>query len=206
DYTRQNVALDRIRNTYIDGDPGATLCVEFYADRKEDLPPRLSALENDLRSRHLGYAYHAETDLQAQARIWSLREAALGLSTAMKGDAKSISFVEDTAVSPEKLRDFIDRFLEIIRRHETTAGVYAHASVACLHVRPVINLKTERGIRKFESIAHEVADLVLEFGGALSGEHGDGFVRSPFMRQMFGPVLYEAFREVKRTFDPLGIL
>src|SRR6202023_999289 len=114
--------------------------------------------------------------------------------------------VEDTAVAPEKLRDFIERFLAIIRRHETTAGIYAHASVGCLHVRPVINLKTEQGIRKFEAIAQEVADLVLEFGGALSGEHGDGFVRSPFMRQMFGPALYEAFREIKRTFDPLGIM
>ena len=206
DFTRQNAALDRIRNTYIEGDPGATLCVEFYADRKEDLPPRLNALEQDLRSRHLGYAYRSETDLPAQAKIWSLREAALGLSTAMKGDAKSISFVEDTAVSPEKLRDFIARFLDIVRSHETTAGIYAHASVGCLHVRPVINLKTEQGVRKFEAIAQEVADLVLEFGGALSGEHGDGFVRSPFMRQMFGPTLYEAFREIKQTFDPLGIL
>jgi FAD/FMN-containing dehydrogenase/Fe-S oxidoreductase len=206
DYTRQNAALDRIRNEYIEGDPGATLCVEFYADRKEDLPPRLAALEADLRSRHFGYAYGSETDLPAQAKIWSLREAALGLSTAMKGDAKSISFVEDTAVAPEKLRDFIARFLDIIHAHETTAGIYAHASVGCLHVRPVINLKTEQGVRKFEAIAQAVADLVLEFGGALSGEHGDGFVRSPFMRQMFGPALYEAFREVKRTFDPLGIL
>jgi FAD/FMN-containing dehydrogenase/Fe-S oxidoreductase len=206
DNTRQNAALDRIRTTFIAGDPAATLCVEFYADRKEDLPPRLAALEADLRSRNLGYAYHSETDPAAQARIWSLREAALGLSMAMKEDAKSISFVEDTAVAPEKLRDFIERFLAIIRSHETTAGIYAHASVGCLHVRPVINLKTEQGIRKFEAIAQEVADLVLEFGGALSGEHGDGFVRSPFMRQMFGPVLYEAFREIKRTFDPLGIL
>ncbi len=206
DFTRQNATLDAIRNKFIAGDPGATLCVEFYADREEDLPPRLAALEQDLRSRNLGYAYHSETDLASQARIWSLREAALGLSTAMKDDAKSISFVEDTAVAPEKLRDFIERFLQIVHRHETTAGIYAHASVGCLHVRPVINLKTEQGVRKFESIAQEVADLVLEFGGALSGEHGDGFVRSPFMRQMFGPDLYEAFREIKRTFDPLGIL
>src|ERR1035438_10381110 len=124
----------------------------------------------------------------------------------MMVDAKSVSFLEDTAVAPEKLRDYIERFLEIIHRHGTTAGIYAHASVGCLHVRPVINLKTEQGVRKFESIAQEVAELVLEFGGALSGEHGDGLVRSPFMRHMFGPVLYQAFREIKRTFDPLRIL
>jgi len=206
DYTRQNATLDRIRNTFIEGDPAATLCVEFYGDRKEDLPPRLKALEDDLRSRKLGYAYRSETDPASQAKIWSLRENSLGLSMAMKGDAKSISFVEDTAVAPEKLRDYIDRFLEIIHRHGTTAGIYAHASVGCLHVRPVINLKTGEGIRKFETMAHEVADLVLEFGGSLSAEHGDGLTRSPFNQQMFGPVLYEAFRQVKRTFDPDGIL
>src|SRR6201982_2876459 len=125
---------------------------------------------------------------------------------AMKEDAKSCSFVEDTAVAPEKLRDYIERFLAIVEGHGTTAGIYAHASVGCLHVRPVVNLKTEQGVKMFETIAQEIADLVLEFGGALSGEHGDGYVRSPFMRQMFGPVLYEAFREIKRTFDPLGIL
>ena len=206
DHTRQNAALDRIRNQFIEGDPGSTLCIEFYGDRKEDLPPRLAALEQDLRAKGFGYAYRAETDLAAQARIWSLREASLGLSMAMKDDAKSIAFVEDTAVAPEKLRDFIERFLAILRGHGTTAGIYAHASVGCLHVRPVINMKTEEGVRKFEAIAQDVADLVLEFGGALSAEHGDGLVRSPFMRQMFGPAIYEAFREVKRTFDPQGIL
>jgi FAD/FMN-containing dehydrogenase/Fe-S oxidoreductase len=206
DHAMENSTLQRIRSTYIQGDPGATLCVEFYADRKDELPARLAALEQDLRARKLGYAYCPETDLAGQARIWSLREAALGLSMAMKDDAKSIAFVEDTAVAPEKLRDYIARFQQIIHKHETTAGVYAHASVGCLHVRPVINLKTETGVRKFEEIADEVADLVLEFGGALSGEHGDGLLRSPFLSRMFGPELYGAFGEIKRTFDPLGIL
>src|SRR5204863_470208 len=118
---------------------------------------------------------------------------------------KSLSFVEDTAVAPEKLRDYIERFLQIVHRHGTSAGVYAHASVGCLHVRPVVNLKTEEGVRKFEGIANGVADLALEYGGALSGEHGDGLVRSPFMEKMFGSVLYEAFRTIKRTFDPQQI-
>jgi FAD/FMN-containing dehydrogenase/Fe-S oxidoreductase len=205
DNTRQNAVLDNIRTTFIAGDPEATLCVEFYSDRKEDLPPRLSALEQDLREQKLGYQYRIETELAGQARIWSLREAALGLSMAMKQEAKSIPFVEDTAVPPEKLSGFIGRFLMILRSHNTSAGIYAHASVGCLHVRPVINMKTELGLRTFERIAQEVSELVLEFGGALSGEHGDGLVRSPFMRQMFGDELYEAFREIKRTFDPLGI-
>jgi FAD/FMN-containing dehydrogenase/Fe-S oxidoreductase len=205
DNTRQNAALDQIRTSFIEGDPGATLCVEFYADRKEDLPPRLRALEKDLRAKNLGYRYRMETDPAEQARIWSLREAALGLSMAMKEDAKSIPFVEDTAVAPEQLSEYIGKFLKLLRAHETTAGIYAHASVGCLHVRPVINMKIESGVRKFEAIANEVADLVLEYGGALSGEHGDGLVRSPFLKKMFGDTIYQAFCEIKRTFDPDGL-
>jgi FAD/FMN-containing dehydrogenase/Fe-S oxidoreductase len=206
DHTRQSPALHALRESFIEGDPESLLCVEFYGDRSEELPPRLLALERELRQAGVGYRFHHALDAAGQSRIWSLREAALGLSMAMKGDAKSLSFVEDAAVAPERLRDYIDELLAIVRRHGTTAGVYAHASVGCLHVRPVVNLKTEAGVRTFEAIANEVSDLVLRYGGALSGEHGDGLVRSPFMQKMFGPELYEAFRTIKRTFDPDGIL
>lgn len=205
DYTRQSIALERIRQSFIEGDPGALLCVEFYDEDARYLPARMEALVDELQSRGFGDRFHRTTDLAEQARIWSLREAALGLSMAMKQEAKSVSFVEDTAVDPERLRDYIERFLAIIRKHQTSAGLYAHASVGLLHVRPVVNMKTEGGVRKFEAIANDVADLVLEFGGALSGEHGDGLVRSPFLKKMFGLVLYEAFRTIKRTFDPDGI-
>jgi FAD/FMN-containing dehydrogenase/Fe-S oxidoreductase len=206
DHTRQSDALEALRHSFIEGDPAALLCVEFYADQAGDLPPRLAALERDLRAHGFGARFHHAADPAAQARIWRLREAGLGLSMAMREDAKSLSFVEDAAVAPERLRDYIERLLAVVARHGTTAGVYAHASVGCLHVRPVVNLKTEAGVRQFEAIATEVSDLVLEFGGALSGEHGDGLVRSPFMEKMYGPVLYEAFRTIKRTFDPDGIL
>jgi len=206
DHTKQSAPLERIRKTFIEGDPAALLCVEFYSESSDDLPVRLDAVERDLTARRLGYRYHRAIDPAAQSAIWSLREAALGLSMAMKGDAKSLSFVEDTAVSPERLRDYIESFLGMVHRHGTRAGVYAHASVGCLHVRPVVNLKTETGVRQFEAIASDSADLVLEYGGALSGEHGDGLVRSPFMEKMFGPVLYDAFRRIKQTFDPDGIL
>jgi FAD/FMN-containing dehydrogenase/Fe-S oxidoreductase len=201
DHTRGHPVLSKLRD-FVQGDPGGILLVEFYADRPEEAASRVEALA----SRGLGYHCHRAFDAAGQARIWSLREAALGLSMAMKGDAKAFSFVEDTAVAPERLRAFIERFLALLDRHGTRAGVYAHASVGCLHVRPVVNLKTEEGVRQFEAIACAVADLVLEFGGALSGEHGDGLLRSPFMEKMFGPVLYQAFREVKRAFDPQGIL
>ncbi len=205
DHTYLSPNLQRVRETFIEGSPGAILCIEFYDDAKENLPPRLAACEDDLKRNGFGYRYFHALELPTQARVWNLREAALGLSMTMKEDSKSLSFVEDTAVAPEKLRDYIERFLALIRKHNTTAGVYAHASVGCLHVRPVVNMKTAEGIRKFEAIATDVADLVLEFGGALSGEHGDGMVRSPFMEKMFGPVLYDAFRTIKRTFDPHGI-
>src|SRR6185295_9292998 len=102
--------------------------------------------ERDLASTGLPCRWRRAITAAEQARIWSFREASLGLSMAMKGDGKALSFVEDTAVAPERLRDYIDRFLKIVRRHGTVAGVYAHASVGCLHVRPVVNLKTAEGV------------------------------------------------------------
>jgi FAD/FMN-containing dehydrogenase/Fe-S oxidoreductase len=205
DHTRLSPELHRQRQTFVEGEPAALLCVEFYADRAQDLPPRLDALERDLAARPFRMRFHRAIDPAAQQAVWQVREAALGLAMATKGDAKAVSFVEDTAVAPEKLRDYIRDFLALVSRHGTEAGVYAHASVGCLHVRPVVDMKTEAGVKQFETIASEVADLVLRYGGALSGEHGDGLVRSLFMERMFGPVLYDAFRQIKRTFDPDGL-
>jgi Fe-S oxidoreductase/FAD/FMN-containing dehydrogenase len=201
-HAREHPSLDAQRRSMIQHDGSSLLCVEFYGDDRDELIARMEAVERDLTGAGFTCRFRHIIDPAKQARIWSFREAALGLSTAMKTDAKAISFVEDTAVAPEKLRDYIERFIKIVQRHRTTAGVYAHASVGCLHVRPVVNLKTASGVAKFEAIANEVADLVLEFGGALSGEHGDGLVRGAFNEKMFGSELYQAFRAVKRTFDP----
>lgn len=191
---------------FIEGDPAAVLLVEVQGETDAELAPRLVELETELRQLGLGTRFHRATDPAGQARIWKLRRAALGLSMAQPGDAKAISFVEDTAVDPRRLRDYISRFRDILTRHDTRAGFYAHASVGLLHIRPVVNMKTTDGVNRFAAIADEVADLVLEFGGALSGEHGDGLARSPFQERMFGPALYEAFREIKRTFDPESLL
>jgi FAD/FMN-containing dehydrogenase/Fe-S oxidoreductase len=203
--TRLNPEASRLRG-FLAGDPAAILLIELYADEADQLPSRLDRLQAGLRERGFGYHHLAVTDRAVQAQVWRLRTMALGLSMAEKGDAKAISFVEDTAVAPEYLREYIAEFLAIVAHHGTKAGVYAHASVGCLHVRPVINLKTGEGIRRFEAIANEVAELVLKYGGSLSGEHGDGLVRSPFQERMYGPVLYQAFRQLKRTFDPANIL
>jgi FAD/FMN-containing dehydrogenase/Fe-S oxidoreductase len=204
-HARENPVLDAQRRSMILHDGSSLLCVEFYGDDRDELIARMAGVERDLAGAGFTCRVRHVIDLAKQARIWSFREAALGLSTATKTDGKAISFVEDTAVAPEKLRDYIERFIKIVQRHRTTAGIYAHASVGCLHVRPVVNMKTASGIAKFESIANDVADLVLEFGGALSGEHGDGLVRGAFNEKMFGTELYQAFRAVKRTFDPDGL-
>jgi FAD/FMN-containing dehydrogenase/Fe-S oxidoreductase len=204
-HARGHAVLDAQRKSMVQRDGSALLCVEFYGDSLAALVARMEGVEDDLKGAGYSCRVRHVLDLAKQAKVWSFREAALGLSTAMKSDGKAISFVEDTAVAPEKLRDYIARFIAIIRRHRTTAGVYAHASVGCLHVRPVVNMKTASGVATFEAIANDVADLVLEFGGALSGEHGDGLVRGAFNEKMFGTELYQAFRTVKRTFDPNGL-
>ena len=203
-HARENPAMDRMRRAILQtDDPGALLCVELYADRADELPPRLDSIERDLAP--FKCVYRRLIPLADQARVWGFREASLGLSMAMKGDEKSLSFVEDTAVKPEVLRDYIDDFLAMIHRNGSSSGVYAHASVGCLHVRPVVNMKTAEGVARFEAIATQSSDLVLKYGGALSGEHGDGLVRGPFMEKMFGSALYQAFRTVKHTFDPHGV-
>jgi FAD/FMN-containing dehydrogenase/Fe-S oxidoreductase len=202
---RGHATLDAALRQILQADDASLLCVEFYDDHLDALVPRLEAFEHDVAGAHPRARLRRLLEPSAQARVWHVRESSLGLSMAMKGDAKAISFVEDTAVAPERLRDYIARFQQLLAHHGTVAGIYAHASVGCLHVRPVVNLKTAAGVAQFEAIARDVADLVLEFGGALSGEHGDGLVRGAFNEQMFGSTLYQAFRTVKRTFDPQGL-
>ena len=202
--TRGKREFEPLRD-FIVGDPGAMQIVEFFGDTLEELPERIDRLEADLRERGLSTQVHRAIEPAAQARIWKLRQAGLGLAMSETGDTKGIAYVEDTAVAPERLPEYIDRFDAIVRENGTTASYYAHASVGLLHIRPAINMKTVEGVEQFERIADQVADLVLEFGGALSAEHGDGLVRSPFQRKMFGPVIYDAFCELKQTFDEDGI-
>lgn len=203
--TRGKTEFEPLRD-FIVGEPGAILIVEFMGDSMDGLPERIDALEAELEERGLSTHVHRAIEPAAQARIWKLRQAGLGLSMAERGDTKSISFVEDTAVAPDQLPDYIDRFQEILAEHDTKAIFYAHASVGLLHIRPAVDMKTVTGVGRFESIAGRISDLVLEFGGALSAEHGDGLSRTPFQEKMFGPALYHAFCEIKDTFDEAGVL
>ena len=203
--TRGKREFEPLRD-FIVGDPAAMHIVEFFGESPDELPPRIDQLEADLRERGLSSQFHRAVEPAAQARIWKLRQAGLGLAMSETGDTKGIAYVEDTAVAPEHLPEYIDRFDKIVRDNGTTASYYAHASVGLLHIRPAINMKTVEGVGQFERIAEQVADLVLEYGGALSAEHGDGLVRSPFQEKMFGPVIYGAFKEIKQTFDATGLL
>ena len=205
DKTRGRIEFAPLRG-FIKGDPGAVLLVEFFGGSDDELHGKIERLEGDLSAHHLGNDLHRALEPAEQAGIWELRRAALGLTMSQTGDPKAISFVEDTAVAPHRLRDYIENFQAILARHETEAGFYAHASVGLLHIRPVVNMKSAQGVQRFEAIAAEVSDLVLEYGGALSGEHGDGLVRAPFQQKMFGPALYDAFCQVKAAFDPTNLL
>jgi FAD/FMN-containing dehydrogenase/Fe-S oxidoreductase len=205
DTTRGKPQFESLRD-FIVGDPGAVLIVEFFGASPDQLPQRIDRLQQDLRRQGFNGPIHRAFEDEAQGRIWELRQAALGLSMSQTGDAKSISFVEDTAVDPNHLHDYIARFQAVLAKYDTQAGFYAHASVGLLHIRPVVNMKTADGIEKFERIATEIAALVLEYGGALSGEHGDGLARAPFQERIFGPVLYQAFCQLKSGFDPDGLL
>ena len=202
---KSNLAYSRITD-FIQGDPEALLVVEVIADTEPELIAKLERLESRLKRERLGYAMPRLIKPADQAKVWDVRKAGLGLMMNVPGDAKPLPFVEDTAVSPEKLPQFVKRFDEIVRAHDTEAGYYGHASVGCLHIRPLINLKDSAGVNKMVSISDEISDLVLEFGGSLSGEHGDGLVRSPYNEKMFGSEIYDAFRDVKRAFDPQGIM
>ena len=203
--TLGSIALSRQRG-WVEGDPKAVLVVEYFGDSLEALTPRLDALEDAMSKQGLGYGFRRAVSAEEQANVWNVRKSGLGLLMGVKGDTKPVAFVEDSAVSPEKLPDYIGDFERIVREHDTTAGYYAHASVGLLHIRPMVNLKTAAGVARMRSIAEAIRDLVLKYGGAMSGEHGDGLARSCWNERVFGSTLYNAFRDIKRAFDPHGLM
>jgi FAD/FMN-containing dehydrogenase/Fe-S oxidoreductase len=191
---------------FVQGDPDSLLMVEYAGDTADAVKQQVYQLEELRKARRIGYAASLAFKPEEVKAIWGVRKAGLGLLLGTKGDKKPIAFVEDTAVEPAKLPQFIKRFREIITRHDAIAGYYGHCSVGCMHIRPLINLKQPSEVKKMVSIADEISDLVLEFNGAMSGEHGDGLARSHFNKKLFGPVLYEAFCQVKRAFDPKNLM
>ena len=205
DRSRESLGFSRL-TTFIQGEPEAILLVEFFGDSMNEIESKIDNMDRALQRKNLSYACFKAMSPGEQRNAWAIRSAGLGLLMSVKGDSKPLPFVEDTAVAPEKLPEYIRRFDSIVKSHNTNAGYYGHASVGCLHIRPMINIKTQKGLQDLVSISDEISDLVLEFNGSMSGEHGDGIVRGVWTEKMLGSTLYQAFKDLKHTFDPHNIL
>lgn len=178
------------------------LLVEFAGDDEVLLKRALIELDACMADHGFPDRVVAVSEPGFQRRVWQMREACLNIMMSMKGDGKPVSFIEDCAVPLEHLASYTDAMNDVFARHGTRGTWYAHASVGCLHVRPILNMKDEAGRRTIRAIAEETVELVRKFKGSYSGEHGDGISRSEFVEPMFGSRLTRAFEEVKDAFDP----
>jgi FAD/FMN-containing dehydrogenase/Fe-S oxidoreductase len=198
---------------FVTGKPDALLLVEFAEDQPSQHVQKLNQLEEMMGD--LGFDWSGTgknwggvtrvTDPKMQARIADLRSSGLNIMMSMKNDGKPVSFVEDCAVELPDLAEYTAGLTDIFEKHGTKGTWYAHASVGCLHVRPVLNLKLDQDVKKMRAIAEECFELVAKYKGSHSGEHGDGLVRSEFHEKMFGARMVASFGEVKKRFDPNGL-
>lgn len=190
---------------FIEGDPGAVLVTEIRGHSKEEVLAITAKLETELRAAGLGYAFPVLFGGDT-VKIWDLRKAGLGLLSNMPGDAKPVPVIEDTAVRVADLPAYIAEFNRRLKERFGLQCVhYGHAGSGEIHLRPIIDIKTVEGNRLFREVAECIADLVKEFRGSLSGEHGDGRLRGEFLEQMIGPANFARVRAVKRSWDPQGI-
>ncbi len=197
---------------FVRGVPDAVLLVEFAEEDWDENLRRLKALHELMGD--LGQSWDKDgtsrggvvdiVDAKLQAAIAEVRTSGLNIMMSMKAQGKPISFVEDCAVPLEHLADYTARLTEVFEKNGTRGTWYAHASVGCLHVRPILNLRQEKDVKAMRAIAEEAFSFVKEYKGSHSGEHGDGIVRSEFHEKMFGPELVRAFEQVKDRFDPDG--
>ena len=201
DLAAQNPSFAKHLN-FATGRPAAVLAAQFYADSPAALAEQADMLAGKFEGRPGVLGVRKRLVDADKDDFWKVRKAGFSLLMGIVGDVKPIAFVEDTAVDPALLPKFYDRFRRIVERHGVRAACYGHADVGCLHIRPLINVKTLDGVATLRSIAREVSDLVVEFGGAMSGEHGDGLARSLWNRKLFGPEVYAALEAVKSAFDP----
>ena len=198
---RNNLSL-RETTAALTGTPEALLMVEFSGDDFGYVTDRIKRLQTKLQGMPGLIAALPAIEVSQRQPLWNLRNAAVPLLLGMPGDRKPVTFIEDTAVAPHYLPRYVARFREILHKHGTDGTFYGHASVGCLHIRPVLNIKDPNDLVRMRKITEEITDLILEFGGSLSGEHGDGLARSEWNRKMFGDVVYDAFCQVKDAFDP----
>ncbi len=200
DCTRDNITQRRNR-FFIEGDPGAILIIEFARETQEEILAIHRNLEAEMRAAGLGYHFPLVFPPDVK-RVWDLRKAGLGVLSNYPGDRKPVPVIEDTAVTPEVLPDYIREFNEIMRKLGLDCVYYAHVGSGELHLRPVLNLKDPADVELFHTVALETAKLVKRFNGSLSGEHGDGRLRGEFIPLMLGENNYRLIREVKALWDP----
>ena len=190
---------------FVDGNPAALLITELRAETREELDAKADALEKDLIDSGLVYkntrVYGADV-----AKVWALRKAGLGILGGMKGDAKPMGVIEDTAVAAKYLPAYMKDFREMTHRLGANVVYYGHISTGELHLRPIINLKTKEGQTLFRNLATETAQLVKKHRGSISGEHGDGRLRGEFIKMLYGDETYELMRQVKHCWDADGLL
>ncbi|HJY70920.1 MAG TPA: FAD-linked oxidase C-terminal domain-containing protein, partial [Streptosporangiaceae bacterium] len=189
-------------SSILSGDPGALMFVTFFGDTEAEAAAGTDRLDALWRRHRHGYHTLRAQAAADQAALLKVRSAGLGLlMAASTGARRPLAFVEDTAVDPAVLGAYTRRFREVLSAHGLSAGFYGHASVGCLHVRPFVDLTEPAQVQAMRAVAEQIRDLVLEFGGVNSSEHGDGLARSEFNRAVFGDALYAAMCEVKRLFD-----
>ena len=196
------------RNTvdaFIKGEPDAILLVEFSGEDGAAQISKLKQLVQLMADLGLSGSVVEITDAKQQRDLWEVRKAGLNIMMSMKGDGKPVSFIEDCAVPLEHLAEYTDRLTQVFEKHGTRGTWYAHASVGCLHVRPVLDMRRD-GAAKMRGIAEEACALVRQYKGAYSGEHGDGLARSEWIAPFFGPRLTAALAEVKSWLDPKGLM
>ena len=189
---------------FVEGEPGAILVVEWARESPDEISALHQALETELREAGLGYHVPLVTGEDTK-KVWALRKAGLGLLSNIPGDAKPVSLVEDTAVDPRVLSQYIAEFKVIMAQHGLSCVYHAHIATGELHLRPVINLKDPEGVILFRTIATKIAHLVKKYHGSLSGEHGDGRLRGEFIPVILGAHNFELIKQVKQCWDPSGI-
>lgn len=202
--SKENFTQNRNR-FFVKGDPGAILVVEFAEHEQTICNEKAGNLEAELRQHGLGYHFPLVSGSDI-GKVWALRKAGLGVLSNMPGDAKPVAVIEDTALPVERLPEFYRQHTEILRKLNLRCVYYAHAATGEIHMKPILNLKDPDDVKRFRIVAEETARLVKQFGGSLSGEHGDGRLRGEFVPLVLGDKVYRMLVDVKRTWDPHNLL
>ncbi len=198
--TRENIEQEKNR-FFVKGSPAAILVAEFARDSQQEIDEIVSKMVAELREEGLGYHFPVVTGADIQ-KVWNLRKAGLGILSNMKGDAKPVPVIEDTAVDVNELPEYMEDFKQILERYGKKGVYYAHIGGGELHLRPILNLKDKKDVELFHTIAEDTARLVKKYKGSLSGEHGDGRLRGEFIPLMIGEKNYQLLKEVKEVWDP----